>query len=1113
MADTVKISALDEIASGALDDTAVIPVVDGGTTQKLPISKLKSFIGLEFATDAELTSQVSTLNTTIDGLTTSDISEGTNKYYTDAKVKTKLNTEGVISSSAQFNLGGFTTSELTEGSNLYYTDTRVKTKLNTDGVYSGSTDFDTAVSASAAAAGFGTDGGGGGGGITAVYNGLGLLGGGESGDVTLTLDTGSLHFTTGVSASAAAAGFGAGAESASINAQQIADLGAGIISSSDQIQALGFTTEVIGLPNGVISGSQQLITLGFALTSSLAAGSVPAGTISSSAQVNLSETNVLGFDTSYVQENPAALYYTNARVESHLNTIGLLTASAGGGGGGGVSSSAEIVALLEGQQLNFGTASISASYLHIDTITAYANGNSGLNFSDDSYSFGSDQEVSLKSDGNIHFVIDANNNQGTGSFFGIYTNNNSIDNARNIFRVYDNGEIRFNDNYSFPEVDGLASQVLSTDGSGNLYFATTGSSFSDASIPQGTVSGAQQIEDLGFATSLDVAADISSLSGSVATRIDDIESAGVGGGSGIFVLTSSLEVGEKYTTANNLEITGSVSVAGPFIVDGAFGDDLTNKHEFTGSLDVTGSVTATDFIVGGPAGAGVPTLISNTNLNLSASNAVVVNSSPLRLAAYLDSETGSLSPQNGDMIYNSTTGKVSVYQSSNWTTIGAAGETPQGTVSGALQIIELGFLEADNFYVHDIISSSTQITNLGFFDSTDDFNLKTNTSYSLFLGYEAAFSHSILDQSDSVVIGGSAGTEWEFGTRNTLLGFYTNRFAETSADVTAIGYGAARDNISGSETTAIGSLALAQNQIGLRNTAVGFMAQQLVKTNDNTSLGYQAGRASEFGAQNTSIGSQANYLNESGSNNTSIGYDTLSSNISGSSNIAVGTQALQSSVGADSNIGLGNYSLQYTTLGEDNVSIGERAGILNTTGNGNIFVGNDAGFYNVSGSYNVIIGHNTQLDNQDGVSNQILIGSNATGSGANTATIGNTDITDTYIAGNVLPIANESYDLGSPTQRWKDLYLSGSTIDLGGTLITRNTNGNIEFLDSGSLMQKSIEIAAITGSVYVSEKITAGEAVKLQPQHPLPSGETGMLVVSGSELWFYGVGWGKVTVS
>ena len=153
MADTIKISALDEIASGALDDTAVIPVVDGGTTQKLPISKLKQFIGGEFATDAELSSQVSNINTTIDGLTTNNISEGTNKYYTDARVKTKLSVENVITSSAQITI---TESQISDLS--HYTDTNVKNKLNVEQVLSGSitsdniSDFDTAVSASAAEA-------------------------------------------------------------------------------------------------------------------------------------------------------------------------------------------------------------------------------------------------------------------------------------------------------------------------------------------------------------------------------------------------------------------------------------------------------------------------------------------------------------------------------------------------------------------------------------------------------------------------------------------------------------------------------------------------------------------------------------------------------------------------------------------------------------------------------------------------------------------------------------------------------------------------------------------------------------------------------------------------
>jgi len=66
-------------------------------------------------------------------------------------IKTKLNTEGVVSSSGQIvtvlntqnvhsasYLGTATTSNLPEGTNLYYLDTRVKDKLNLDGVVSSS---------------------------------------------------------------------------------------------------------------------------------------------------------------------------------------------------------------------------------------------------------------------------------------------------------------------------------------------------------------------------------------------------------------------------------------------------------------------------------------------------------------------------------------------------------------------------------------------------------------------------------------------------------------------------------------------------------------------------------------------------------------------------------------------------------------------------------------------------------------------------------------------------------------------------------------------------------------------------------------------------------------
>ena len=43
---------------------------------------------------------------------------------------------------------------------------------------------------------------------------------------------------------------------------------------------------------------------------------------------------------------------------------------------------------------------------------------------------------------------------------------------------------------------------------------------------------------------------------------------------------------------------------------------------------------------------------------------------------------------------------------------------------------------------------------------------------------------------------------------------------------------------------------------------------------------------------------------------------------------------------------------------------------------------------------------------------------------------------DGTIKGNVIPDTTEAYDLGSPTRRFKDLYLSGTTINLGGAVIS-----------------------------------------------------------------------------
>lgn len=50
-------------------------------------------------------------------------------------------------------------------------------------------------------------------------------------------------------------------------------------------------------------------------------------------------------------------------------------------------------------------------------------------------------------------------------------------------------------------------------------------------------------------------------------------------------------------------------------------------------------------------------------------------------------------------------------------------------------------------------------------------------------------------------------------------------------------------------------------------------------------------------------------------------------------------------------------------------------------------------------------------------------------------------IIDSFISGNLVPDANVAYNLGTSSARWKDLYLSGSSIYLGDIVLSTNTAG------------------------------------------------------------------------
>ena len=314
--------------------------------------------------------------------------------------------------------------------------------------------------------------------------------------------------------------------------------------------------------------------------------------------------------------------------------------------------------------------------------------------------------------------------------------------------------------------------------------------------------------------------------------------------------------------------------------------------------------------------------------------------------------------------------------------------------------------------------------------------------------------------SSNVFIGSQAGLLNQIGNNNVFIGGYAG-YSNKNSDNVFIGETAGFENISGNSNVFIGKQAGYNNKVndntfvgyqtgfantsGSGNTFVGYIAGNDNTTGNNNSFyGYNSGRDNSVGQSNVFLGNFSGQTNTSGSFNTFVGqsaganhktadYNTFVGNNAGlntgvgGQNAFFGFQAGNNNISGSENTLLGSNANALNTLSSNVTAVGYSSAYGVVTGSNSVYLGHTAGRYLSNGvtevttnTNSVFIGTNTK-SNVNAQDNQIVIGYNAISNGTNTVTIGNNDITDTYLKGTlrastaILAQVSSSYNFADDT--------------------------------------------------------------------------------------------------
>ena len=468
------------------------------------------------------------------------------------------------------------------------------------------------------------------------------------------------------------------------------------------------------------------------------------------------------------------------------------------------------------------------------------------------------------------------------------------------------------------------------------------------------------------------------------------------------------------------------------------------------SLNVNNAVTASAFR--STNGVGTPTLTSANNIILSASNAIIIKDASLRLEGFTNAQTSSLSPFDGEIIYNTSRERILLYTGSQWQQVLLAGDATDvilsnGIVSSSAQINELGFLTAS---IEGIISSSKQITDYGFISqSADGFPYTGSAVITGSLNVIGPITGSSFSGD------GSGLTGLSFAQTSTVKATFTSSLNET------VYHGFSSRNV------LISVYDFNYDQVIPARIRLTNDDNVNVQFAEVTSGHIVIAKGGHIVSGTQEVSEIATFV-DSFTNSTSY---TATHNF-GSTNVIV-------SVYDENNYQIIPQSIQLVDANTATITFSSpKNGSIVIAKGGHIVsssVDNAANLANLPGT------HYLDYNNFSNVPSNI-VSSSAQITGLGTLTI----------SGSLLPSTTEVFDLGSNSNRWRDLYLSGSTIYLDTTRITRTLGGDLELKDHtnqrknlvvnelhiGQVGHTSLVLAQHSGSLFVHQS-GSSEAIVL----------------------------------